>query len=295
MDLQQLQSLRKLVLNACGTSICDLSSCTQITSLAITLFLSLPQHILLPTGSSVQLQHLSFSAWIGFEDRFQELQNLQDASQLSYLDFTGTYPVNFVEGAWPAYMPHLDTVKLAISSALPQQLVDYSSLRHLDISCHSEQACHGRSLPNWMSQLTQPDTLRVDAAAVRGLSEFPVCLLQLRQLSGLDLSRTFFLLTDLPEEILQFSEFANLTSLCMCPVQPNSRAHRRLTRLENLLGPGILHWLLSLSHRCKLPRLWRVPGVIWLCACKAACFISPIMLTTVNEWLLTTVASVIVV
>lgn len=58
-DFQQLQSLRKLVLKACGTSSCDLTSCTQITSLAI---LCVPQRIQLPSGSRVQLQHLSISA-----------------------------------------------------------------------------------------------------------------------------------------------------------------------------------------------------------------------------------------
>lgn len=135
-------------------------------------------------------------------------------------------------------MPHLDTVKLAIPSALPQQLVDYSSLRHLDITCYD------RTLPTWMSQLTQLDTLRVDAAAAadRRCSEFPVCLLQLKQLSSLDLYHILLVGNDLLEEIAHFSNFVALTDLCMCQVQPNSGAHQQLTSLESLLGLGVLHW-----------------------------------------------------
>ena len=165
---------------------------------------------------------------------------MQDASQLTYLGFDTAYPANFDEGGWPAFMPHLETIRLATEHALPQQLVDYSHLRNLDIRCYSDH--HGWSLPTWFSCLTQLDSLRVAAPVAHGLSEFPVCLLQLRQLSSLDLSRSDFFGVDLPHEIIRFSEFTALTNLGMCGVQSSSRAHQQLTSLKTLLHPGVLHW-----------------------------------------------------
>ena len=242
VSFQQLHALRKLSLGICETNVCDLTDGTQITSLTLNWWWSLPQRILLPSGSSVQLQHLSISAdaWLTSDDLYLELQNLQDASQLTYLEFHCAYPANFVAGGWPTVTPHLEVVKLATEHALPQQLVDYSHLRLLDIACYSDH--HARSLPTWVSQLTQLDSLRVVAQVAQGWSEFPVCLLHLRQLSSLDLSRSDFFGVNLPDEILHFSEFTALTNLGMCEVGSSSRAHQQLTSLKTLLGPGILHW-----------------------------------------------------
>lgn len=114
MDLQLLQSLRKLSIGACETDVCDLTGGTQISSLALTWKCSLPRHFLLPIGSDAQLQHFFSSCQYRF-DSYQELQNLQaDASQLTYLDFACAYPDNFDLIGWPASMPHLDTKQLAI-------------------------------------------------------------------------------------------------------------------------------------------------------------------------------------
>lgn len=240
LSFQHLQSLRKLSLEVCENDVCDLTSGTQITSLALTWYRSLPLRILLPAGSSVQLQRLSISIDFTSDGAYQELQNLQDASQLTYLEFDYADPANFVEGGWPASMPYLETIWLATEHALPQQLVDYTHLRNLDITCYSDR--HGRSLPTCFSQLTQLDILRVAARVARGLSEFPVCLLQLTQLSSLDLSGSDYFGVDLPHEIVCFSEIAALTNLGMCGVRLSSTAHQQLTSLKTLLCPGVLHW-----------------------------------------------------
>ena len=234
---QQLHSLRELSLVRCKTDPCDLSSCTQITSLALTWSWSLPQRIMLPSSSNVQLQHLSISAAYKSE-LYQELQNLQDASQLTYLEFDSAYPANFDEGGWPAFLPCLTTVKLATEHALPQQLVDYSRLRHHDAVCYGKR--YGQSLPFWLSQLTQLDTLRVFDPDADESFEFPVCLLQLMQLSSLRLPQNSY--DELPVDIVQFSEFTALTVLDMGHVQSSSRAHQQLSSLNSLLAPGVLHW-----------------------------------------------------
>lgn len=84
-------------------------------------------------------------------------------------------------------------------------------------------------------------------SAEYGLSEFLVCLLQLRQLSSLDLSPTGggHMVGSLAE-IVQVSEFTALTSLhlrsgaaCMS-VEYSSEQSLHLDRLKGLLGPGVL-------------------------------------------------------
>ena len=117
-------------------------------------------------------------------------------------------------------MPRLETVKPATEHALPQQLIDYSHLRHLDVLCYGK--CYGRSLLFWMLQLAQLDTLRVFAPDVDKSFEFPLCLLQLKQLSSLRLPHTEYSYTELPVEIVHFSEFTALTNLDMGTIQSSS-------------------------------------------------------------------------
>ena len=91
-----------LCLGKCHTDFCDLTSCTQLKSLIITwdlrqaldIGLRKPRRLWLPTGSNVQLQHLSVSAVYKGIDFFDELENLQDATQLTFVEFHNTYPGN---------------------------------------------------------------------------------------------------------------------------------------------------------------------------------------------------------
>ena len=166
LDLQWLQSLRSLCLDACDTDFCDLTSCTQLTSLMIIwnwrqptdVGWRMPRRLWLPAGSNVQLQDLSVSAVLGGDDYFEELKNLQDATQLTSIDFQNTYPENLNERGWPVSMPHLNTIQAdAMPWWPPQQLADYSQLRHLQI--HVEHhASPTPAMPTWISQLTHLKT-----------------------------------------------------------------------------------------------------------------------------------------
>ena len=163
LDLQWLEPLRRLSLGACPIDFCDLTSCTQLTSLTITwdlrqgldIGLRKPRRLWLPSGSNVQLQHLSVSAVYKGIDFFEELKNLQDASQLTSIEFHNTYPGNLDGRGWPLSMPHLNTIKADMMPHWPpQQLANYSQLRHLHI-----QVEHGAgptpAMPTWISHLMQ--------------------------------------------------------------------------------------------------------------------------------------------
>ena len=178
-----------------------MTSCTQVTSLAIKWDEYKPQRILLPIGSNVQLQRLLISAfnWHGY---FQELRSLQVATQLTSIEFRRTYPLNLDDFDWPASMPHLNTIRAdVVPASPPQQMVDYACLRHLDMTLHF--MTNDTQFPNWFSQLTQLETLGVQSA--HGVSSFAVCVLHLRQLSSLDLKYNTLYRIELPVEITQFS------------------------------------------------------------------------------------------
>ena len=163
LDVQWLQSLRTLCLGDCHTDFCDLTNCTQLASLTITwdlrqaldIGLRKPRRLWLPSGSNVQLQHLSVSAVYKGVDFFDELKNLQDATQLMFMEFHNTHPGNLNERGWPISMPHLRTIKADMMPDWPpQQLANYSQLRRLHL-----QVEHGAgptpAMPTWILQLTQ--------------------------------------------------------------------------------------------------------------------------------------------
>lgn len=105
MDIQELRSLLNLSSSVCLADSCDLTSCTQNTSLAVTS--SMPSgHVILPTSSNVQLQHLSVSADCDSPPYFQKLKNLQDATKLTSIDFDDIILSNLDEGGWPVSLPH---------------------------------------------------------------------------------------------------------------------------------------------------------------------------------------------
>ena len=70
-------------------------------------------------------------------------------------------------------------------------------------------------------------------------------MLQLRQLSVLDLAHISVHHNVLPVEFLQFSEFTALTWLDLRPgfvFNWNSSAHEQLSSLNSLVDPGVLRW-----------------------------------------------------
>lgn len=162
LDWQQLQPLRRLALCACHTDVFDLTSCTHLTSLTIVWDSGQPQHtgllkpwrVLLPTGSNVQLQHLNIAARCLCMN-FEELRNLQDATQLTSMQFSNTHPDNLDERGWPMFMPHLIAYRASNSPDWPpQQLATYPQLCSLEI--HVPHA--HRPPPAWMeSQLKHLD------------------------------------------------------------------------------------------------------------------------------------------
>lgn len=141
------------------------------------------------------------------------------------------------EEGWPKSMPCLNTIKAGmVPYSLPQQLVGYSQLRNLDMTCYSVSV-----LPSWFSQFTQLDTLRVRFE--EGFSKFPECVLHLKQLSSLNLACNDLDRIDLPVDIVRFSEFCALTRLDLrSPITPqySAKARKKLQHLNTLLGPDVL-------------------------------------------------------
>ena len=241
-DLQWLQSLRTLCLGACYTDTCDLTSCTQLTSLVVAWGLECRvQRLLLPAGSTVQLQHLFVSAMT--HAYFGYVKNLQDAIKLTSIQFCNTYPGNLDDGDWPQSMPQLNTIKAdkMVDWGGALQPVGYSRLRHLDCQVVLGEGCFAE-VPHEFSRLTQLETLRL--LAIPQLAVFPACLLHLKQLSSLDIGYGLHEL-DLDERILQFPEFTALTKLHLRTCADSTEANRcvygmgaleQLRSLRSLLG-----------------------------------------------------------
>lgn len=101
-------------------------------------------------------------------------------------------------------------------------------------------------MPHEFSQLTQLETLRL--LAFPGLAVFPACLLQLKQLSSLDIGYGMHDV-GLDEGILQFTEFIALTKLhlrtCVDSTEANMCVYsmgalEQLRSLRSLLRPDVL-------------------------------------------------------
>lgn len=240
----------------CAVTTYDLTSCTQVTRLVIVWAKTKDwwwriERLLLPAGRNVQLHSLSMSADYTHPVSYFELHNLQDATQLTSMQVKAKFPINLSMYGWPLSMPCLNTIKFAVSpNWLPQQLVKYAQLRHLDIQGFASGLRSRQIVPTWFSQLTQLDTLRIWCKA--GLSEFPGCLLQLRQLSSIDMRcvHSGDDCIELPVEILHFSEFSALTSIHLRwsrktaggPSAYSSRTLQQLDKLRSVLLPTILYY-----------------------------------------------------
>ena len=244
LELQGLHALRKLVLYACSCAVCNISSLTQLTSFEI---LDVSETIMLPAGPKVYL-HLEF--WSQNDGGyFGALHNLQDATLLTSIMFHCTYPLNLQTFGWPPSMPSLQVMNVnQMPHGPPEQLTAYSDLRELDMVCHFMDGQARRPLPDWFSRLTQLERLRV---TTDDFSEFPTCLLHLKQLRSLDLSDNGLYALQLPDSIFQFSEFTALTHLDLrnsrrsVPTHWEDQARDQLVRLKDMLrpgGPDILHY-----------------------------------------------------
>ena len=177
LELQRLCALRELELTACSCSVCNISSLTQITRLFIG-WVEASEEYVLPAGPKVHLQQLQCCSRNKNNCRqFRALHNLQDATQLTSVEFRCTYPLNLQTFGWPPCMPSLQVIKVSqMPHEPPEQLTAYSDLRELDMVCHVMDGPARRPLPDWVSQLTQLERLRVTRY---NFSEFPTCLLHL--------------------------------------------------------------------------------------------------------------------
>lgn len=199
LQLDALQGLQQLRLSRCLDSTVDISSCTQITLLAMAWLDEQPSSILLPKGPSVSLQHFAVSA-VNDADYFNRLDNLADATKLTYLEFFKTFPWQ-MEWNWPAAMPSLAVLKLHhFSGPLPAILSTYTCLQHLQLTSADLVSAHP-TVPICFSHLSNLKSLVLND---NSFTEFPVSIMHLKQLKTLDLSSSLRRVT-LPVDIFGFS------------------------------------------------------------------------------------------
>lgn len=208
---------------------------------------NMPRAVQLPAGSNVSLQHLSLSAVYQHLNGQQSyrLDNLSAATQLTCIQLHGAYPHNLSEHGWPASMPNLQDISGSnLPSGPPQQLVGYSSLRHLTLYCFNSKDA-GVVLPTWLSRLTQLESLALHAK----LSEFPNCLLPLKQLQSLNLTACGLATMQLPATVLEFLGFTALTHLDLwhydgfdAPLNLCSHNEQLFAILKQSLRPDVLQY-----------------------------------------------------
>ena len=246
LSCEGMHALRQLELYNCDNDIYDLHCSTQITRLSMDWFSNMPRAVLLPAGSNVSLQHLSLRACqrLNGQESYR-LDSLPTATQLTCIQFHGAYPHNLSEHGWPASMPNLQGIYGSnLPLGPPQQLVGYSSLRHLSLHCFNSKHA-GVVLPSWLSRLTQLESLGLHAK----LSEFPNCLLHLKQLQFLNLTACGLETMQLPATVLGFLDFTALTSLDLfhydgfdAPLKLSSHNEQLFAVLKQSLRPDVFHY-----------------------------------------------------
>ena len=199
-----LCNVRRLSLAGTAKSF-DLTCCTQLTWLVLTVHHNNSQHLVLPHGDKVQLQHLRLYGQKRDGQQFV-LDNLSSATQLTSLNFSLVYPSNLQShNGWPATMPLLECFQLVHSKDhLPQQWCQYPKLTSLDLS----QLQHPQ-LPEWFSGMTQLKSLNLSRA---NFQAFPSCLLQLSNLSRLLLGDIVPPMV-IPDEVASIAQWPRLREL----------------------------------------------------------------------------------
>ena len=224
----------------------DLTCCTQLTWLDLAVHHTVSQHLTLPHGDRVQLQHLCLQGRT-WGQQFV-LDNLGFATKLTSLDLSQVYPSNLqIHNSWPATMPLLQHFQLVhLKGHLPQQWCHYPKLTSLNLS----QLQHTH-LPEWFSGMTQLKSLDLSEAKFEA---FPSCLLQLSNLSQL-------LLNDIvppmiiPDEIASIAQWQCLCKLDMCiPVNTEDQHTYDLDSQVRLLE--LCHLLKSRGVIVKLSTFW---------------------------------------
>ncbi len=198
-----LLSLQGLTLLGFGGNKCDLSYCTQLTSIELSDFDSL--HLWLPDGQAAALQRLKLGNMpepcrLHARTTLLELFNLGCATHLTYLALSRCYPVN---DFLPVRMPLLQELELRyLRAALPSLLLSCKKLSRLDLSYMYQPA-----LPEWFSSLTQLTSLTLRGAQ---LESFQGSIFHLTYLKQLDLSEMYPEI-EIPRQIASLALWPQLT------------------------------------------------------------------------------------
>ena len=196
--LAALVALQQLTLSCFGP-LCDLSSCTQFTSLAINLS-DVEKHCL-PNNGAVQLQWLSFDSDVDPDWEFT-LENLAAATQLTHLFFDHCYPDNLF---WPDASPQLQEISLSgLSHPVPSCLLCCPMLTSLQLDSVIQLA-----LPDWFSGMKQLKGF--DLMGLQ-LEHFPQSILQLTGLQHLNICVLPSQL-QLPSDIVDLAQWPHLSYL----------------------------------------------------------------------------------
>ncbi len=200
-----LLSLQGLILLSFGGDECDLSYCTQLTSIELSEFHS--SHVWLPAGQAVALQRLRLGnlpepCGEHAMTTLLELYNVGHATHLTYLALSRCYPAN---DFLPVRLPLLQELELKyLHAAVPSLLLSFKKLSRLDLSYIYQPA-----LPEWFSSLTQLTSLTLRGAQ---LESVPDSIFHLTYLKQLDLSEIYPAL-EIPRQIAELALWPQLTSI----------------------------------------------------------------------------------
>ena len=220
----------------------NLTRYTQLTLLDLTVQPTVSQHLTLPHGDRVQLQHLCLQGRAGGQQFV--LDNLGFATKLTSLDFSQVYPSNLQShNGWPATMPLLLLIQLVDSKGhLPHQWCHYPKL-----SCLNLSGLQHTQLPEWFSGMTQLKLLDLSEAKFEA---FPACLLQLSKLSQLSLSDIVPPM-DIPDEIASIAEWQCLCELNL-GIPTNTMEHYSYDLDSQVRLLKLCHFLNSRGVNVKL-------------------------------------------
>ncbi len=196
--------LQRLELHSGSDDVVDLSCCTSLTALHLGERQDVLRKMMLPEGEDVRLEDLLIECLIAREKGPFDMLNLDMALQLTCLTLRNACPETLQQGAWPKALPALKSLTLTcVTHTLSPKLCSYTQLEDLGLSF-----IHVDTLPEWFSNLTQINTLRLQGCQ---FSQFPTSLLGLSQLKTLNMRYMYPVL--LPESISAFVHWPHLSVL----------------------------------------------------------------------------------
>ena len=213
---QHLTHLQELHIDGIHAAELDLSNCTQLTFLDVTLDhlrQQLPvqplQRLILPFGPDVSLQRLTLTS-MHIKTPFV-LENLSQALSITHITFIAAFPVNLIQGDWPCSLPQLQSVHFSESDySLPQQFLGCLELNDLRLEHYA-----ANHLPDWFSGLTQLTSLHMSACKFESFPASVLCLSKLKHLS-ID---SFPAMT-ITKDILQVAAWCCLENLDLSVMDP---------------------------------------------------------------------------